>query len=144
MRPCIVIQDNAGSGKLREIVDQAAAEFAREKFVHGRNGAGGLVQRDALDAGHGEKERGDADALAVRLIELADEVIEGIQVDSAHGDSRGADAQKLAPNFFLRAVQADDDDGMRIHGVRAASFSSLPEASVFATPLPPSSYFARS
>ena len=54
--------------------------------------------------------------LAVGLVELADEMIEGIQVDAAHGDSGGADHEQFAPNFFFGAVQAHNDNRMRIHG----------------------------
>jgi len=63
----------------------------------------------------GKRKSGDADAFAVRFVELTDEMIEGIQVDAAHGDSRSADHEQLAPNLFFRAVQAHNDNGMRIH-----------------------------
>src|SRR6266849_3355973 len=74
------------SGKLREIFLQRAAQLAGKKIVHRRNGAGRLVERNAFDAMHGKENRGEPHALAIRLIHLAKEMVEGIQVDAAQRD----------------------------------------------------------
>ncbi len=113
-------EDNAVSGELSEIVDEAAADFAREEFVHGGNGAGGFVEGHALDASHGEEERGDADALGIGLVDLADEMVEGVEIDAADGDAGGVEAEELAPDFFFGGVEADDDDGVGFHGGRGS------------------------
>src|SRR5579862_4764422 len=117
-RCCMCWEDNAVSGELSEIVDEAAADFAREEFVHGGDGAAGFVEGHALDASHGEEESGDADTFGVGLIDLADEMIEGVEVDAADGDAGGVDAEEFAPDFFFGGVEADDDDGVGFHGRR--------------------------
>ena len=43
---------------------QGAADFALKDFGKRRDGAARFVERDAFDAAHGEKQRGQADALA--------------------------------------------------------------------------------
>src|SRR6266487_3646384 len=119
MRPRIAIQDSAVqelfSGKLAshnsghpivshelgEIVRERTAHFTREELSHGRDRAGRLIQRNTL---------------AFRPIDLADEMVEGIQVDAADGDAGRVDGEEFAPDLFLRSVQADDDDGMWVHG----------------------------
>ena len=99
-----------------EIIGQRAADLAREKLIHRGDGSRGFVKGNAFKAVHGEENRGQAHALTVRLVDLADEMIERIQVDAAHGDSGGIDSQELAPDFFLGRVQADDNDGVQFHG----------------------------
>lgn len=134
MRPRIAIQDSAVqelfSGKLAshnsghpivshelgEIVRERTAHFTREELSHGRDRAGRLIQRNTLDAIHRKENRREADALAFRPIDLADEMVEGIQVDAADGDAGRVDGEEFAPDLFLRSVQADDDDGMWVHG----------------------------
>ena len=115
-RCCMCWEDNADSGELSEIVDEAAADFAGEEFVHGRDGAAGLVEGHALNAGHGEKEGGDADSFGVGLVDLADEMVEGVEIDAADGDAGGVEGEEFAPDFFFGGVEGDDDDGMRVHG----------------------------
>jgi len=115
-RCCMCWEDNAVSGELSEIVDEAAADFAREEFVHGGDGAAGFVEGHALDAGHGEKESGDADAFGVWFVDLADEMVEGIEVDATDGDAGGVEIEEFAPDFFFGGVEADDDDGVGFHG----------------------------
>src|SRR5438477_10009513 len=53
-------------------------------------------------------------------------MIEGVQVDAAHGDSRRINRQQFAPKFFLWRVQAHDDDRMGIHAVRFVLNSPYP------------------
>src|SRR5207245_9005050 len=91
------------------------AELACEKFVHRRNRTGRLVQSDALHAVHGKEHRRESYALTVGLIHLADEMIERIQVNAAQRDARRINGQQFAPHLFLRCVQADNHDGMRLH-----------------------------
>ena len=43
-------------------------------------------------------------------LHLPDEIIERIEVNAAHGDSRRIHGNKRAPQFFLGRVQAHDDD----------------------------------
>src|SRR5579862_2961226 len=126
-RCCMCWEDNAVSGEVSEIVDEAAADFAREEFVHGGDGAAGFVEGHALDASHGEEESGDADTFGVGLIDLADEMIEGVEVDAADGDAGGVDAEEFAPDFFFGGVEADDDDGVGFHG-RRESLQSIVES----------------
>src|SRR5260370_26748049 len=104
------------SHKLGEIVRKRTAYFTREEFGHGRDRAGRFIQRNTLDAIHRKENRREADALAFRPIDLADEVVEGIQVDAADGDAGRVDGEEFAPDLFLRSVQTDDDDGMWVHG----------------------------
>ena len=78
--------------------------------------SGRFVQGDALNTVHGKENGREAHAFAVGLIDLPDEVVEGIEVDAADGDPGRADGQKLAPHFFLGRVQADNDDRVRVHG----------------------------
>jgi hypothetical protein len=108
-------EDNADSGELSEIVDEAAADFAGKEFVHGGDGAAGLVEGHALDASHGEEKGGDADAFGVGLVDLADEMVERVEVDAADGDASGVEAEEFAPDFFFGGVEGDDDDGVRFH-----------------------------
>ena len=96
------------SGESREIVVQGAADLALKEFEKRRNGAAGFVERDAFDAAHGEKQRGQADALSFGMQDLSDEIVEGVQVDAPNRNSGGVDVQELAPEFFFRAVQADN------------------------------------
>src|SRR5882724_8225425 len=109
------------SGELSEIFGDRAADFAGEDLREGRNGAGRFVKRNALHAVHREEECWKPGALGIGTVDLVDEVIEGVEVDAANGDSRGVDGEKFAPEFFLRGMQADDDDGVRVHVV----FSSI-------------------
>src|ERR1700722_13284217 len=97
-------EDNAVSGELGEIVDEAAADFAGEEFVHGRDGTAGLVDGHALDAGQGEEKGGDADALGVGLVDLTDEMVEGVEVNTADGDAGGVEGEEFAPDFFFGGV----------------------------------------
>src|SRR6266849_4388311 len=105
MRPCIARQNNAlqplfvtqieagqiRSRKLSQILAERAPDFAGEEFVHRRNRARRLVERDALDAVHREKQRRKTDALAVGLVDLASELVEGVEIDLSHGDTRLVD-----------------------------------------------------
>src|SRR5580704_18465457 len=124
-RCCMCWEDNADSGELSEIVDEAAADFAGEEFVHGGDGAAGFVEGHALDAGHGEEEGGDADALGVGFIYLADEVVEGVEVDAADGDTGGVEGEEFAPDFFFGGVEGDDDDGVGFHEGEASLQSTV-------------------
>src|SRR5713101_2814828 len=122
MRPAMYLNPNADgrglSGKLREIFGEGAPGLALEQLRHRGDGAGRLVEGDALDAVHGEKEGGQAGALAVGHVDLPDEMVKRIQVNPADGDARRRDRQQLAPELFLGAVQTDDDDGVNLHGPR--------------------------
>src|ERR1700677_4060677 len=118
-------EDNADSGELSEIVDEAAADFAGEEFVHRGDGTAGLVEGHALDASHGEEEGGDADPLGVGLVDLADEMVEGVEVDAADGDAGGVEAEEFAPDFFFRGVEADDDAGVGFHWEEASLQSTV-------------------
>jgi hypothetical protein len=104
------------SGELREIFGDRAADFAGENFRERRNGAGGFVKSDALHAVHREEECWKAGPFLIGTIDLVDEVIEGVEIDAANGDSRRVDGEKFAPEFFFRSMEADDDDGVRVHG----------------------------
>ena len=70
-------------GELGEILGEGAADLRLKRVRPWREWRQRFVEGDALDAGHGEKEGEDADALGVRLIDLADEMVEGIQIDAA-------------------------------------------------------------
>src|SRR6266404_7987389 len=102
-------------GELSEIFGDLAADFAGENFRERRNRAGRFIESDALHAVHREEECWKAGALMVRAVDLVDEMIEGVEIDAANGDSRRVDGEKFAPQFFFRGMQADDDDGMRVH-----------------------------
>jgi hypothetical protein len=102
-------------GELSEIFGDGAADFAGENFGEGRNGAGRFIESDALHAVHREEEGWKARALLIRSVDLVDEMIERVEIDAANGDSRRVDGEKFAPQFFFRGMQADDDDGMRVH-----------------------------
>jgi len=52
-------------------------------------------------------------------------VVEGIQIDAAKRDSCRVDDQQLAPHLFLGRVQADDDDGVRVHGCLELEYRKL-------------------
>ncbi len=69
----------------------------------------------------GKKTRSQADAVALGMQNLADEIVEGVEIDAAHGDAGGVHVQQFAPHFFARRVEADDDDRVQLHlGTRAA------------------------
>jgi hypothetical protein len=105
-----------------------AADFAGEELVHGRDGAAGFIEGHALDAGHREKEGGDADAFGIGLVDLADEMVEGVEVDAANSDAGSADGEEFAPDFFFGGVEADDDDGVGVHGGGRRSLQSTVES----------------
>src|SRR5438128_2298850 len=92
-------------------VDDSLTEIFGER----RNRAGRFIESDALHAVHREEEGWKARALLIRAVDLVDEMIEGVEIDAANGDSRRVDGEKFTPQFFLRGMQADDDDGMRVH-----------------------------
>src|SRR5215469_4797994 len=50
-------------------------------------------------------------------------MIEGVEVDTAHGHAAGIDVQQNAPDFFLGRVQTDDHDGIGVHVVSSLSVS---------------------
>src|SRR5437899_6239212 len=102
-------------GELSEIFGDGAADFAGENFGERRNRAGRFIESDALHAVHGEEECWKAGALLIGAVDLVDEMIEGVEIDAANGDSRRVDGEKFTPQFFFRGMQADDDDGMRVH-----------------------------
>jgi len=56
-------------------------------------------------------------------------VIERIEVDAAQLTPGGVDGEKLAPDFFLWAVQTDYDDGVRIHGLSWCLFPAYKKLS---------------
>src|ERR1700685_2836154 len=109
MRPFIAIQDNAVlaavgaqfassnaamrnvSRELREVLSKRAANFAGKELVHRRNRATRLIQGHALDAIHRKKNRWQSDALAVRLVELPNKMVEGIQINPAQRNARRID-----------------------------------------------------
>ena len=98
------------------VIDEAlelARQFSGEESVGFVNGI--------LDAVHREEECWKAGALLIGAVDLVDEVIEGVEIDAANGDSRRVDGEKFAPELFFRGMQADDDDGVRVHG----AFSSI-------------------
>src|SRR5437660_8025814 len=103
------------SGELGEIIRQRAAHFARENFVHGRDGPGALINFHTFDAVHWEENSRYANASAVGFIDLTDEMVEGVEVDAFYRDARGSNAKQNAPKFFFWCVQAYDHDGMKIH-----------------------------
>src|SRR5262249_52967161 len=120
----ITLEDNADSremprpsGELREVVGKRAPDLAGEHFRQRGNRAGGLVERDALDPGHGEEQRGQPGALALGAPDLADELVEGGQLDAPQGQPGGIDSEELAPQLFLGGVQADHDDRARFHSI---------------------------
>jgi hypothetical protein len=115
-------------GKLGEIVEEGAAGFAPKDFGHAGDGARRLVEGDAFDAGHGKENRREPDAFGVELIDFADEMIEGVDVNAAHGDAARIDGAENAPDFFLGSVQANDDDGVWIHGYVSEFFLSVADA----------------
>src|SRR5262245_18655904 len=102
--------------KLCQIFRDRTANFAGEDLGKRRNGTGGLVKRDALNAVHGKEKRGQAGALLIRSIDLVDEVIEGVEIDAPHGNSRRMNSEQFAPKLFLGGVKANDDDRMGFHG----------------------------
>src|SRR5579863_7153610 len=71
-----------------EIVPQGAPHALLEPPGKRWNRSVRLVERDALDALHREKQRGKSDALAIRVHHLPDEIVKRIQVDPAQRDSR--------------------------------------------------------
>jgi hypothetical protein len=105
----------AQSGELSEVVGDGEADLALEELGHRGDGAGRLVESDALDAVHGEKEGGKGDAVAFGIEDAVDEIVEGVEIDGAGGDARGMNGEKLAPEAFLGAVEAEDDDGVGFH-----------------------------
>src|SRR5438105_6862294 len=105
--------------ELSEIFGDGAADFAGENFGERRNRAGRFIESDALHAVHREEEGWKAGALLIRAVDLVDEMIEGVEIDAANGDSRRVDGEKFAPQFFFRGMQADDDDGMRVHDLHS-------------------------
>src|SRR6266566_677765 len=64
---------------------------------------------------HGKENGGKAHALAIGLIDLPYEVIEGIQINAADRNPGSVDGQELAPHFFLGCVQADNDYRVWVH-----------------------------
>src|SRR6266849_1198858 len=58
-----------GSGEEGQGFGEGAADFALKDFGHGGDRAGGFIEGDAFDAGHGEENGGEADALGVWFIE---------------------------------------------------------------------------
>ena len=72
-----------------------------------------------LHAIHGKENGGESHALAVRLVDGADKVVERVEVDAAHGNAGLIEDQQLAPKFLLGRVQAHDNDGMNVHGFHA-------------------------
>src|SRR5262249_36634052 len=104
------------SGECGEVLGERAAYLARENLRHRGDRTGGFVEGHALHAGHGEKHGGQADAFALRCIDLANEVVERVEINATYGDARGSDGQQLAPHLLARRVQTDDNDGMSIHG----------------------------
>jgi hypothetical protein len=54
-------------------------------------------------------------------------MVEGVEVDAADGDAGGVEGEELAPDFFFRGVEGDDDDGVGVHG-REASLQSRVES----------------
>src|ERR1700733_807045 len=78
-RCCMCWEDNADSGELSEIVDEAAADFAGEEFVHGGDGAAGFVEGTEVDAA-------DGDAGGVEAEEFApDFFFGGVKADDDDG-----------------------------------------------------------
>jgi hypothetical protein len=63
----------------------------------------------------GEKQSWHAHAFRVGLIDLADEMVERIEVDATHRDASCIDGQQLAPDFLLRRMQAQDNDRVWFH-----------------------------
>ena len=88
------------SGELRQVIKKAAADFAVENFGHAGDGTGRLVERDALDASHGEEDGGKADAFCVELIDFADKMIEGVEINAADGDAAGVRRSRSMPQTF--------------------------------------------
>jgi ATP-dependent Clp protease protease subunit len=58
-----------------------------------------------IDALHGEKQRRQPDAFSLRVQHLPDEIVEGIQIDAAHGHPCRIDGDERAPQFLLGSVQ---------------------------------------
>lgn len=115
--------------ELSQVVEQGAADFAFEDFGHAGDRTGRLVERNALDTGHGEEDSWQTYALGVELIDFVDEMIEGIQVDSADGHATGINVEQDAPDFLFRRMQTEDDDGVGVHRGLIVSGISLPHAS---------------
>src|SRR5580658_5078955 len=109
------------SRELREIFGQRAANFAGKKLIHRRNRPSRLIEGNALDAIHWKKDGGQPDAFAVRLIELADKMVERIQIDPAQRHARRINVQQLAPNLLFRRMQTQHNDRMWIHRLGANS-----------------------
>jgi hypothetical protein len=86
-----------------------------EELIHRRNRAGRLIEGDAFDPRHRKKQRRHADAFGVGLVDLADEMIERIQVDATERDARRVDRQQFTPDLLLGRVQTDDDDRVWFH-----------------------------
>jgi hypothetical protein len=104
------------SGKLAEVIEQGAANFALEDFRHAGNGTSGLIEGDTFDTGHWEEDGGKANPFGIELIDFTDEMIERVEVDATDGDAAGIEVEQDAPNFLFWGVQADDDDGVGVHG----------------------------
>src|SRR5258708_20728247 len=84
-----------------EILGERTSDLALEHSPERGNRAGRLVEGDAFDARHREKKRRQADAGTLGMQHLHDEVVEGIQINAAHGDAGGINCQKLSPRLFL-------------------------------------------
>ena len=79
-----------------------------------RDGAGGLVERNALHALHRKEYCWQPNPLAIRIEHLTDKIVEGIQVNAAEGDSSGIELNQLTPKLFFGRVKSDDHDGVRV------------------------------
>jgi hypothetical protein len=113
--------EGSALGELGEIIGEGTANLSREEFVHGRNGTARLIQRDTFDAIHWKKDSRQPDALAVRLVNLPDKMVERVQINATQRDARRINVQKLAPNLFLGRVQTHNNNGMGIHNLGANS-----------------------
>src|SRR5580698_10385847 len=104
------------SRELREVFGKRAPDFAREKLIHRRDRATRLIQRHTFDAVHRKENRWKTDAFTVGLVDLANKMIERIQVNAPKRHAGRINIQELAPDLLFGRVQTYNDDGMWIHG----------------------------